>query len=247
MTFVEACRAFVETRGRLPANITIFLEGEEESGSPSLVPFLKEHRQELAADIALVCDTGMWQPGMPSICTSLRGLLGQEIIVQGSSRDLHSGAYGGPAANLIRVLIDILASLHDDTGRVTIPGFYDGVPDTPAALKDQWDALGFSTEAFLGAVGLSHPADGTGFTALEMLWSRPTCDCNGITGYAGDGLKTVLPAEARAKVSCLLVGSQDPFAIREAFQAQVRTMVSDDCSVTFLDHCASPGLRFMLM
>ncbi|MEL7216008.1 MAG: M20/M25/M40 family metallo-hydrolase, partial [Pseudomonadota bacterium] len=207
------------------------------------VPFLEEHNEELAADIALVCDTGMWAPGTPSICTSLRGLLGQEIIVQGPSRDLHSGSYGGPAANPIRVLSNILASLHDDTGRVTIPGFYDSVPDTPAALKEQWDALGFSTEDFLGAVGLSQPAGEAGFTPLEMLWARPTCEFNGITGgYAGDGFKTVLPAEARAKVSCRLVGQQDPFAIREAFQAQVRSMVPDDCSVSFLDHGASPGL-----
>ncbi|MBB5514856.1 acetylornithine deacetylase/succinyl-diaminopimelate desuccinylase-like protein [Rubricella aquisinus] len=243
MTFVEACRAWKAVHGTLPANITILFEGEEESGSPSLVPFLRENKEELSADLALVCDTGMWNAQTPSICTSLRGLLGEEIIITGPNRDLHSGAYGGPAQNPIRVLTKILASLHDETGRVTVPGFYDGVRPVSNAMKAQWDTLGFSAEDFLGKVGLSEPAGEQGYTVLEQIWARPTCEFNGISGgYAGDGFKTVLPSEARAKVSFRLVGEQDPLAIRDAFRAQVRAMVPADCSVDFLEHGASGGV-----
>lgn len=242
MTFVEACRAWKSIHGTLPGNITILFEGEEESGSPSLVPFLEANRDELRADIALVCDTGMWNAETPSICTSLRGLLGEEIVVTGPSRDLHSGAYGGPAQNPIRVLSKILASLHDETGRVTVPGFYDGVRPVSNAMKAQWDTLGFTAEEFLGKVGLSEPAGEQGYTALEQIWARPTCEFNGISGgYAGDGFKTVLPSEARAKVSFRLVGEQDPHAIRKAFRAQVTAMIPADCSVEFSDHGASGG------
>lgn len=242
MTFIEACRAFVDTTGALPANITVFLEGEEESGSPSLVPFLRENRDALSADLALVCDTGMHDAKTPSICTSLRGLLGEEIMLHGPERDLHSGAYGGPAINPIRVLSKILAKLHDEDGRVTVPGFYDGVPETPDDLKTAWKSLDFDATTFLGAVGLSVPAGEADRSVLEMLWTRPTCEINGISGgYSGDGFKTVLPSEACAKVSFRLVGSQNPQAIRAAFRKMVREMLPPDCSVTFKEHGASPG------
>ncbi len=242
MTFVEACRAWKAVYGTLPARLTFFFEGEEESGSPSLIPFLKDHAERLKADLCLICDTGLFDPETPAITTMLRGLLGEEIIITGSSRDLHSGAYGGAAANPIRVLTRILAGLHDETGRVTIPGFYDGVPELPETLRAQWDGLGFDADGFLGDVGLKHPAGEAGRTALEMLWSRPTCEFNGISGgYAGDGFKTVLPSKASAKVSCRLVGTQDPLAIRAAFREMVRAQVPADCTVEFLDHGASPA------
>ncbi|MEM9972982.1 MAG: M20/M25/M40 family metallo-hydrolase [Pseudomonadota bacterium] len=242
MTFVEACRAWKAVHGALPARLTFFFEGEEESGSPSLIPFLKEHAEGLKADLCLICDTGLFDPETPAITTMLRGLLGEEIIITGPSRDLHSGAYGGPAANPIRILTRILAGLHDETGRVTIPGFYDGVPELPETLRAQWEGLGFDPDGFLGDVGLKNPAGETGRSALEMIWSRPTCEFNGISGgYAGDGFKTVLPSKASAKVSCRLVGTQDPLAIRKAFREMVRAQVPDDCSVEFLDHGASPA------
>ncbi|WP_373356523.1 M20/M25/M40 family metallo-hydrolase [Pseudoroseicyclus sp. CXY001] len=242
MTFIEACRAWVAVNGALPCRITIFLEGEEESGSPSLVPFLKENKEELSCDLALICDTGLFDAETPAVTTMLRGLLGQEITITGPDRDLHSGGYGGPAANPIRVLARVIASLHDETGRVTVPGFYDGVPELSQEMRDQWQGLGFDPEAFLGAVGLSEPAGERGRSVLEMIWSRPTCEVNGISGgYEGDGFKTVLPSKASAKISFRLVGTQDPIAIRESFQEMVREMLPRDCEVSFHDHGASPA------
>ncbi|MBM1219318.1 M20/M25/M40 family metallo-hydrolase [Ponticoccus sp. SC2-23] len=242
MTFVEACRAWKAVHGSLPAKITFFFEGEEESGSPSLVPFLKEHTDELAAELALICDTGLFDEETPAVTTMLRGLLGEEIVIRGPDMDLHSGMYGGPARNPIRVLAGIIAALHDDEGRVTVPGFYDGVPELSNELRAQWEDLGFDADAFLGDVGLSVPAGEAGRSALEMIWSRPTCEVNGITGgYTGDGFKTVLPSEARAKISFRLVGQQDPLAIRESFRKMVQDMLPADCSVDFHPHGASPA------
>ncbi|RFT07886.1 hypothetical protein DYB40_13940, partial [Enterococcus faecalis] len=141
----------------LPCRITILFEGEEESGSPSLKPFLDANRAELKTDFALVCDTSMWDRETPSICVSLRGMVGEEITVKAASRDLHSGLYGGPAANPIRILAKILADIHDKDGRVTIPGFYDGVEETPSQILKSWETLGETAETFLGPVGLSIP------------------------------------------------------------------------------------------
>ena len=201
--------------GALPCRITFLFEGEEESGSPSLVPFLKAHAEELKADIALICDTGLFDLQTPGITTMLRGMLQEEVIVTGPSKDLHSGMYGGAARNPIRVLSKLIASLHDETGRVTVPGFYDGVDEISDALRAQWEALGFDAEGFLGDVGLSLPAGEDGRTVLEQVWARPTCEVNGILGgYAGEGFKTVLPSVARAKISFRLVGRQDPLKLR---------------------------------
>ncbi|QQA44729.1 M20/M25/M40 family metallo-hydrolase [Pelagovum pacificum] len=243
MTFVEACRAWVAVNGKLPGRITMFFEGEEESGSPSLVPFMKENADELsAADVALICDTSMYDPETPAITTQLRGLLGEELTITGPDKDLHSGSYGGAAMNPIRVLSRIIASLHDEDGRVTVPGFYDGVEELTDELRAQWDALGFDADSFLGEVGLSVPAGESGRSALEMLWARPTCEVNGITGgYTGDGFKTVLPSKASAKISFRLVGQQDPLAIRESFRKMVEDMLPADCSVEWHGHGASPA------
>ena len=244
MTFVEACRAWKSETGGLPIKVTIFFEGEEESGSPSLIPFLEEYREELKSDFALVCDTGMWNRETPAISTALRGLLGEEVTVQAASRDLHSGMYGSAAANPIRILSKILAGLHDENGRCTVPGFYDGVPETPADIKAMWDGLGFSEADFLGEIGLSLPAGEKDRSVLEQIWARPTCEFNGIEGgYTGDGFKTVIPAIASAKVSFRLVGTQDPLAIRKSFRAYVESCLPEDCSVSFEDHGASPAVH----
>ncbi len=244
MTFVEACRAWKDVHGNLPGNLVFLFEGEEESGSPSLVPFLTENADLLDADLALICDTGLFAKDRPGIVTQLRGLLGEEVVIRGADKDLHSGSFGGLAANPIRVLSRIVASLHDSTGRVTVPGFYEGVPELSEAFAAQWEELGFDAGAFLAGVGLSLPAGETGRTPLEQLWARPTCEINGIRGgYAGRGFKTVLPAEAAAKISFRLVGDQDPLKIRESFRAMVREMVPADCTVTFHDHGAAPASR----
>ncbi len=240
MTFVEALRAWKEVEGEFPCRITIFFEGEEESGSPSLVPFMEENADELKTDIALICDTGLFESRTPAIVTMLRGLLGEELTVTAANKDLHSGMYGGIAMNPIRVLSGIVANLHDETGRVTIPGFYDGVPELSDELEAQWQGLAFDHESFLGDVGLSIPAGEQDRTPLEMIWSRPTCDVNGIWGgYTGDGFKTVLPSKAHAKISFRLVGTQDPLAIRENFRAMVQNALPADCEVTFHGHGAS--------
>lgn len=240
MTFVEACRAWKHVHGTLPGKITLFFEGEEESGSPSLVPFMQENAAELTADVALICDTGLFGDDTPGIVTQLRGLLGEELTITGPSKDLHSGMYGGISMNPNRVMAKIVASLHDDQGRVTVPGFYDGVPDLPQEIADQWAGLNFDASAFLGAVGLSHPAGESGKSPLEMIWSRPTCDVNGTwSGYTGEGFKTVLPSQAHAKISFRLVGTQDPLKIRASFRKLVQDMLPPDCSVEFKGHGAS--------
>ena len=245
MTFVEACRAWQQVNGQMPCKITFFFEGEEESGSPSLVPFMQENADELKADLALICDTGLFESRVPAITTMLRGLLGEELTITGPDRDLHSGMYGGAAINPIRVLSRIIASLHDDTGRITIPGFYDGVPELPDELRQQWQGLAFDHAKFLGDVGLSHPAGEHDRTPLEMIWARPTCEVNGIWGgYTGDGFKTVLPSKASAKISFRLVGTQDPLAIRKNFRALVQNMLPPDCDVEFHEHGASAAGAF---
>ncbi|MGB2202164.1 MAG: M20/M25/M40 family metallo-hydrolase [Pseudooceanicola atlanticus] len=242
MTFVEACRAWIAENGSLPCKITFFFEGEEESGSPSLIPFMKDNAEELKSDIALICDTGMFGEETPAIVTMLRGLLGEEVTITGPSKDLHSGMYGGVAMNPIRVLAKVIAGLHDATGRITIPGFYDGVPELTDELKAQWDGLNFDAGSFLGEVGLGEPAGEKDRSALEMIWSRPTCEVNGIKGgYTGDGFKTVLPSKASAKISFRLVGQQDPHAIRENFREMVRAQIPEDCTVDFHGHGASPA------
>ena len=242
MTFLEAFRAWKSVHGALPDGLILLFEGEEESGSPSLRPFLQAHRDRLTASLAMICDTGMYADGRPAITTQLRGLVGEEIVVRAADRDLHSGSFGGLAANPIMILAQALAALRDDQGRITLQGFYDGVPDLDPQLAADWQALGFDAADFLGRVGLSIPIGEVGRTPLEMVWNRPTAEINGIAGgYAGDGFKTVLPAEARAKVSFRLTGMQDPLAVRAAFRDHVRRFVPADCTVEFHDHGASPA------
>jgi acetylornithine deacetylase/succinyl-diaminopimelate desuccinylase-like protein len=244
MTFVEACRAWKAVTGSLPVKVSMLFEGEEESGSPSLVQFLTAHAEELKADIALVCDTDMWDRQRPAITVMLRGLVGEEIVVTASDRDLHSGLYGGAGRNPIRVLADILARLHDGDGRVMVPGFYEGVEELPSDVKALWDSLGFDSAGFLDSVGLSVAAGESDRSVLEQVWARPTCEVNGITGgYTGEGFKTVIPSRASAKISFRLVGDQQPDKIRENFRAFVRSHLPADCRVDFSEHGSSPALR----
>jgi acetylornithine deacetylase/succinyl-diaminopimelate desuccinylase-like protein len=244
MTFVEACRAWKAEHGTLPFGVTILFEGEEESGSPSLKPFLEANSDELKADLALVCDTSMWDRDTPAISTGLRGLVGEEITVRAADRDLHSGYYGGAAANPIHILAKVLADLHDEDGAVTIPGFYDGVEETPLDILAEWEKLGRSSETFLSDIGLSIPSGEKGRSILELTWARPTAEVNGIVGgYTGEGFKTVIAAKASAKVSFRLVGKQDPAAIRKNFREFVRARIPADCSVEFQKHGGSPAIQ----
>lgn len=247
MTFIEAIRAFVAAEGALPVNVTIMLEGEEETGSPSLAPFLEANKSELKADVALVCDTDMWNDTTPAITTMLRGLLLEEVVITAADRDLHSGLFGGAAINPIRVLGRIIASVHDDEGSVRIPGFYDGADELDPEIKRQWQTLDFSESKFLGEMGLSKPAGEKGRHVLEQIWSRPTCDVNGIIGgYTGTGSKTVIPARASAKFSFRLVGKQNPEKIRAAFREYVQKQLPPDCKAEFVSHGGSPALQLPL-
>jgi acetylornithine deacetylase/succinyl-diaminopimelate desuccinylase-like protein len=245
MTFVEACRAWKAVAGRLPIPVTVLLEGEEESGGANLPPFLDANLEELRADYALICDTNMWDADTPAVTTTLRGLCGEEIVVRAADRDLHSGFYGSAAANPNHVLARIIADLRDADGRITLPGFYDGVPELPETLRESWAKLGFSEANFLGEVGLSVPAGEKGRSVLEMTWSRPTCEVNGMGGgYQGAGFKTVIPAQAMAKISFRLVFDQDPHKVRAAFREHVKARTPKDCSVEFHEHGAGRAIAF---
>ncbi|MDQ1900090.1 M20/M25/M40 family metallo-hydrolase [Paracoccus sp. WLY502] len=242
MTFVEAFRAWREVHGELPSDLILLLEGEEESGSPSLRPFLHENADELRASLALICDTELFGGTRPAIVTQLRGLVGEEVVIRGADRDLHSGLFGGLAANPVMVLAQALAALKDADGRVTLPGFYDGVDELTPELRRDWESLGFDAGAMLGRVGLSDPIGEKGRMPVEMAWNRPTAEINGITGgYTGEGFKTVLPAEARAKVSFRLTGRQDPARIRADFRDHVHRFLPPDCTVEFHEHGGSPA------
>ncbi|MFD3189061.1 M20/M25/M40 family metallo-hydrolase [Sedimentitalea sp. HM32M-2] len=235
MTFVEACRAWKAVHGTLPCKLTFFLEGEEESGSPSLVPFMREHADELKADIALICDTSMVSPGVPSIAGQLRGMLKDEFTIHGPRIDLHSGHYGGPGLNPLRELARIVASFHDhDTGAVAVDGFYDGVREVPEDLLRQWRNSGFDEQTYLSSVGYSQPHGERGYSTLEQQWARPTLEINGLWGgYQGAGSKTVIPAEAHCKLTCRLVGDMDPDHLRRQIRAHVQDRLSPDARVTW--------------
>ncbi|MFK7792885.1 MAG: dipeptidase [Devosiaceae bacterium] len=244
MTFIEACRACINATGTLPVPMTILLEGEEETGSPSLPAFLDANTNDLKADVALVCDTSMWNRETPAITTRLRGMYGVEVTIEAANKDLHSGLFGGAARNPAHVLAGIIGDLHDDDGAVMLPGFYDGVAEVPADILASWEALDFSPETFLGEVGLSVPAGEEGRSVLEQIWARPTLEVNGMTsGYTGEGFKTVLPALASAKISCRLVKGQNPQAIKASFEAFVRARLPADCDVTFKTKGADTGIE----
>src|SRR5712691_4936310 len=180
MTFVEACRAFKAVTGALPLPITVMIEGEEECGSNHLFGFVRENADEFRLDLALVCDTSMWDPSTPAITTSLRGLVYEEVKLTCADRDLHSGIFGGAAQNPLRVLARVLAALHNDDGRVTLPGFYDGVKELPPDIKADLAGLGLTPEDFLGGVGLKAPAGEKDRLLIEHIATRPTAEINGI-------------------------------------------------------------------
>jgi len=243
MTFVEACRAHLAMSGELPCGVTLLIEGAEESGSQGLPEWVAANRDRLGCDVVLVCDTGMWDPRTPQITSSLRGLCYFEVKVTCADRDLHSGFFGGAARNPIHVLSRIVADLHDADGRVTVPGFYEGVHERPAEVIEQWRGLGMSAETLLGPIGLKEPAGEKGRLPLELVQSRPACDVNGIWGgYTAEGTKTVIASTASAKVSFRLVDDQDPAALATSFEAFVRERVPADCSVEIVTYKGSRAI-----
>lgn len=244
MTFIEACRAFKAVTGKLPLPITMMIEGEEECGSRNLFKFVRDNAAEFKLDLALVCDTAMWDAVTPAITTSLRGLVYEDVKITCADRDLHSGVFGGAAQNPLRLLSKILGAMWDDNGRVTIPEFYDGVKELPSDIKADLKGLDLTPEKFLGPIGLKEPAGEKGRMLIEMVTTRPTAEVNGIVGgYTGEGAKTVIPGEASAKVSFRLVGEQDPEKIRDAFRAFVRARLPSDCKVEFGNFGLAPPLQ----
>ncbi len=242
MTFIEACRAFKKITGKLPLPITLMIEGEEECGSAHLFGFVKDNAAELKQDLALICDTSMWDPATPMVTTSIRGLVYEQVNLTCADRDLHSGLFGGAAQNPIRVLSKVLDAMWDDNGRVTIPHFYEGVRELPNQVKADLKSLNLTAEDFLGPVGLKVPAGEKDRMLIEQISTRPTAEINGIMGgYTGEGAKTVIPGKAMAKVSFRLVDDQDPEKVRAEFQKFVRARLPADCTVEFGNFGSAPA------
>ena len=242
--FLEALRAWRNAGGGIPARLTVLIEGEEEIGSANLEPFLLANKAALASDVALVSDTAMWDVDTPALTTRLRGMVYTQVILRGPKRDLHSGTYGGSALNPINALTAILGQLIDASGRIQLPGFYDRVLPLSAAQRAQWDALGIDDTATLAEIGLTAPIGEKGLSAAERLWARPTADINGIWGgYAGPGSKTVIPAEAGAKVSFRLVPDQDPGAVFESFKRFVSERLPPGARAEFACFSGTPGVE----
>lgn len=232
----KALGEFLATRRPLPVNVVVLAEGEEEIASPNLLPFVEKHRDRLAADAVLISDSAMFAPDLPSLLFSLRGLAYFEILVRGGDRDLHSGSYGGAVPNAAQILAQIVSTLHDDDHRVAVNGFYDRVVQWDDRRRDQIGALPFREEAFLEEAGATSPSGEIGYSTLERLWTRPTCDVNGlVSGYTGQGAKTVLPATATAKVSFRLVPDQDPVGIGKLFRTHIARVAPHGAEVEVVE------------
>jgi acetylornithine deacetylase/succinyl-diaminopimelate desuccinylase-like protein len=229
---VKALEAHLATRGRLPVNVVLLAEGEEEVGSTNLGPFVRRERQALACSGVVISDSAMFAPGLPSILFSLRGLVYLQLDVSGPSVDLHSGSYGGAVVNPATALARILASLHERDWRVAVPGFYDRVREWEPELRAAIAALPFDAEQFRAETGATALGGEAGYSVLERLWMRPTLEVNGLlSGYTGEGAKTVLPARATAKISCRLVPDQDPDEIAALVKAHIERIAPPEVSV----------------
>ena len=229
LAWMEAFRAVIEANGELPVDVTAIIEGEEETGSLNFDGVLEACRDLPKASAAVISDGVMWDAVTPAVTVQLRGLVYVELAVTTANQDLHSGLYGGSAINAAQVLSLLLAGLLDAEGRVAVPHFYDDVREPPQALRRAWAGLDFDESGFLSRVGLGGPAGERGVPALERLWSRPTAEVNGLWGgFTGVGSKTVIPREARAKVSFRLVPGQDPQKVVEGFQHFVRERLPAD-------------------
>jgi len=230
---VKALEAHIATRGKLPVNVVMIAEGEEEVGSDHLEQFIEAHKDLLACEAVVISDSAMFAPGQPSILSSLRGLAYFEINVQGPAMDLHSGAYGGAVINPATALAQIISTFHDENLHVAIDGFYDDVREWPASVREQMKTLPFDESEYVHETGVKELGGEKGFTVLERLWSRPTCEINGLlSGYTGEGAKTVLPSKAMAKVSCRLVPDQNPATIVKLMHAHIERVTPPGVTIT---------------
>lgn len=233
--------------GELPVNLKFLLEGEEEIGSPNLEPYLRAHRDDLRSDVIVISDGSRFAKDVPTVTYGLRGLAYVEVHVQGASRDLHSGSYGGAAPNPINALCEIIARLKDERGRITVPGFYDSVTPLTDEERQMWAELPHSDEDFAASIGASALPGEEGYTVLERIWGRPTLDVNGIWGgFQGEGSKTVIPARAGAKLSCRLVPGQDPAEVTRLLQDYIPTLAPAGVQVEVKDLHGGQPVKFDL-
>ncbi|WP_187375184.1 dipeptidase [Paenibacillus antibioticophila] len=223
---VKAAEALLQLDKELPVNLKFCIEGEEEVTSPNLPSFLTEHQDKLAADVVLISDTALLEPGKPAICTGLRGLCSLEVSVRTANTDLHSGTYGGGVPNSLHVLVDLLASLHDKQGRVAVEGFYEGVPEMTDLIREEIEKLQFSEEGLKQTLALDTLYGEEGFGFIARTGVRPTLELNGVYGgFQGEGTKTVIPKEAHAKITCRLVGDQDPQDVLDKIEAHLQAQL----------------------
>jgi acetylornithine deacetylase/succinyl-diaminopimelate desuccinylase-like protein len=222
-THVKSVEAWLKATGSLPVNVKFVIEGEEEVGGVHLDEFLESRKAQLKSDVAVISDTAQYAPGIPAITYGLRGIIACEVTLHGPKKDLHSGVFGGSVANPVNMLCRLVGQLHDDQGRVQIPGFYDDVTPLTDAERKQFAALPFDEKQYLEQLGSSAAWGEAGFTTLERRWARPTCDVNGMFGgYSGVGPKTIVPAQATAKITCRLVPKQDPQKVTAALEKFLR-------------------------
>lgn len=244
-THLKSVEAWMKTAGRLPVNVKVVIEGEEEVGSNNLDRFLERSRERLKADVAVISDTSQFAPNLPAITCGLRGIVACEVTLRGPNQDLHSGVFGGAVANPVNALARLIAALHDDQGRVQIPGFYDDIPALSAEERSRFAKLPFDDAAFLREIGVEAGWGEAGFTSLERRWARPTCDVNGIKGgYQGEGPKTIIPAFATAKITCRLVPRQDPEKIARALEERLRKACPPGVRLEFKTWHGCPAFVF---
>ncbi|WP_110933761.1 dipeptidase [Paenibacillus bouchesdurhonensis] len=223
---IKAVEAILKEEKQLPVNIKFCIEGEEEIASPNLPPYLDEHKEKLAADVVLISDTSLLEPGKPAICIGLRGLCSLEVTVHTANTDLHSGTFGGGVPNALHAIVSLLASLHDDKGRVAVEGFYEGVPELTPAMREEFAKQQFNEENLQADLGLNTLYGEEGYNFVERIGARPTLELNGVYGgFQGEGSKTVIPKEAHAKITCRLVGNQDPQDILDKIEAHLKQHV----------------------
>ncbi|WP_059104226.1 dipeptidase [Shouchella shacheensis] len=234
---IKAVEAMLEAEGTLPFNVKFLIEGEEEIGSPNLDDFVVAEKERLSSDILVISDTPMLEAGKPAICTGLRGLCALQIDVRGASGDLHSGLYGGAVQNSLHALVQLLDSMRGEDGRVTIEGFYDGIEAPSEEEQESMKALGDGDESMKKEVGVSELFGEAGYTSRERTWIRPTLELNGVYGgFQGEGVKTVIPAEAHAKITCRLVPGQDPDDVLEKIEAHIEEHTPAGVTVSTTRH-----------
>ena len=244
-THIKSAEAWLRATGSLPVNLKYVIEGEEEVGSRNLDDFLAANKERLKSDVAVVSDTSQYGPGRPAITYGLRGILAVEITLTGPKKDLHSGMFGGAVANPATGIARLIASLHDDQGRVQIPGFYDKVVLPTDVERQQFRDLGFDEAAFKEELGITEVAGEAGFSTVERRWVRPTCEVNGlVSGYTGVGPKTIVPSKATVKITCRLVPDQDPHVLTEALHQYLKAQCPPSLKFEFQSFHGCPAFAF---